>query len=122
MKILVFLVLAGILFQPISFADEAGVAGDQIVFRLGKSYSFTGTVQAVLLPPPNKMAESVIEVVDDTGWTMSFRVKLGTPIYDKSGMSSTVDKIAQGDKVTVDFKVNELGVNKAKVVRVIDKP
>ena len=80
----------------------------------------TGKTESITLGDPLKKTVSQILVVDDKGKKLRFLVGTKANVSDKDGKATTLGKLANGDKVTVEYTTGKSGTNIAKSIKLVD--
>jgi len=110
MKKIILALIVGIFVSSLCFAQEESAS----------VRTFTGRVEAV--SPGNAEAgiSTVIVVVNDNGKSVRFVLKSDASITAKDGKTITPDKVKNGDKVIVGYRISNGGRYQGLSVRLVE--
>ena len=121
MKKILFTLLA------VAFVNSLCFAAGQSTAPVTKAVSnpvvvktFKGEIASVTIGDPAKKTRSEISVVDEKGQKLSFVVRAKVDISGKDGKATTLDKVAKGDKVVVEYTTTPKGTRKANSIKLVE--
>jgi len=121
MKKILLAILAITFVSSLCFAaGQSTTPANKVVSNPVVVKTFKGKVESVILGDPAKKTRSEISVADEKGQKLSFVVRAKVDISGKDGKATTLDKLAKGDKVVVEYTTTSKGTHKANSIKLVE--
>ncbi len=122
MKKIIFVFVTAVFIGSLCFAAQKPEAPlTKTASKAVKVKTFTGKVESITFSNPAKKIKANIIIVDEKGQKLTLIIKPNADIFDKDGNATSLSKIANGAKVTVEYTIDlRTSTNKLKSIRVIE--